>query len=63
MNTYIGVPVNREACDFVPVLSQLLVTRHAARVHDVDHRVLRANPNLVLVHTQHAVLRMTVNRK
>ena len=48
--------VNGEAGDFVPVLRELLVTRHAAWVDDVDHRVMRANPHLVLVNSQHAVL-------
>ena len=48
--------VKGQAGDFVSVLCELLVTRHAAWVDDVDHRVMRANPHLVLVNSQHAVL-------
>lgn len=41
---------------FMSVLSQLFVAGHAVSVYDVDYRVLRANPHLLLDQSQHTVL-------
>ncbi|TNN45362.1 hypothetical protein EYF80_044438 [Liparis tanakae] len=43
--------------DLRPVFGQLSVTDHGHHADDVDDRVLRAHPDLVLINSQHAVLR------
>lgn len=48
--------VHCESSHFMSVLSQLFVAGHAVSIYDVDNRVLRANPHLLLVHSQHAIL-------
>lgn len=45
-----------ESSHFLSVLCQLFVAGHAGSVNDVDYRVLRANPHLILDQSQHAVL-------
>lgn len=48
--------VHCEAGHFMPVFGQLFVAGHAVSVNDVDHRVLGADPHLLLDQSQHAVL-------
>lgn len=40
----------------MPVFSQLLVAGHAVGVDDVDNRILRAHPHLILDQPHHAGL-------
>lgn len=54
----IFVGVQSQASDLSPVFGQLSVTHHGHHVDDVDNRILRAHPHLVLIHSQHAVLRI-----
>lgn len=56
------VRVHRQASDLGPVLSQLPVAHHGHHAYDVDNRVLRAHPHLVLIHSQHAVLQIETQR-
>ena len=48
--------VHSESSHFMSVFSQLFVAGHAVSVDDVDYRVLRANPHLLLDQSHHAVL-------
>lgn len=42
--------------NLMPVLCQLLIAGHAASVNYVNDGILGANPYLILVQSQHAVL-------
>lgn len=45
-----------EICDLSTVLSQLFMTQHTASVDYINDRVLRTNPQLLLIQSNHAVL-------
>lgn len=51
------VCVQCQSSDLSPVFRQLSVTHHGHHADDVDDRVLGAHPHLVLVNSQHAILR------
>lgn len=57
----IFVRVERQTSDLRPVFSQLPVTHHGHHVDDVDNRILRAHPDLVLIDSQHAVLQIKID--
>lgn len=57
----IFVRVEGQTSDLSPVFSQLPVTHHGHHVDDVDDRILRAHPDLVLIDSQHAVLHIKID--
>lgn len=57
----IFVRVKGQTSDLRPVFSQLPVTHHGHHVDDVDDRILRAHPDLVLIDSQHAVLQIKID--
>lgn len=57
----IFVCVKGQTSDLSPVFSQLPVTHHGHHVDDVDNRILRAHPDLVLIDSQHAVLYIKID--
>lgn len=56
------VCVNCQSSDLRPVFSQLSVTHHGHHADDIDNRVLRAHPDLVLINSQHAVLKIETQK-
>lgn len=48
--------VNREASHFMSVFSQLFVAGHTVDVDDVNNRVLRTHPDLIMNQPHHACL-------
>lgn len=56
------VCVKSQSSDLSPVFSQLSVTDHGHHADNVYNRVFRAHPDLVLINSQHTVLRIEIDK-